>query len=91
HSTYLENWVEGGVIFGSAMIVAALIYLRHLAHMAAQPARPAVPTAAACGVLALAAAHSLVDFSFEIEANVIILTIILAIGAAPFQRRSAAI
>jgi len=85
HSTYLENWVEGGLIFGSAMIVAAGLYLRRLRSIGP---RPKLPTAVAIGALVLAAVHSAVDFSFEIQANVFLLIIILAIGVAPFKQRA---
>jgi O-antigen ligase len=122
HSTYLENWVEGGVIFGSAMILAGLMYILRLRAIAGGllggggvPAgddpksgdakagdakagdakagdaeaslRPPLLTAAALGVLALAGGHALVDFSFEIEANVMILAMLLALGVTPLRRR----
>jgi O-antigen ligase len=103
HSSYLENWVEGGVIFGSAMILAGLLYLRRLravaggllggktAEGAAEGsaegfARPPALVAASLGVLVLAGLHGLVDFSFEIEANVMVLTMILALGVTPLRR-----
>lgn len=85
HSTYLENWVESGLIFGSAIILAALVYLRHIHRMTQ---RPQLPKAAALGALALAGVHSAVDFSFEIQANVILLVLLLALGVAPFKQRT---
>ena len=118
HSTYLENWVEGGVIFGSAMILAGLLYLRRLRRVAGgllggavhvqrddagpaaaplatppaaptaePPAQPPALVAASLGVLVLAGLHALVDFSFEIGANVMVLTMILALGVTPLRRR----
>ena len=86
HSTYLENWVESGLIFGSAIILAALLYLRHM-HRLTQ--RPKLPKAAALGAMVLAAVHSAFDFSFEIQANVFLLVLLLALGVAPFQQRTA--
>lgn len=102
HSTYLENWVEGGVIFGSAMLLAALAYLRRLwdvagwtkhrpdqmaANAPENAPHPPQLIAAALGVMTLAALHALVDFSFEIEANVMVLTILLALGVAPLRQK----
>lgn len=98
HSTYLENWVDAGLIFGSAMLLAGLAYLRRLwallprrdtAGTGGQPApRSPALAAAALGVFALAALHSLVDFSFEIEANVMVMIIILAVGVAPLRQKT---
>ena len=90
HSTYLENWVEGGLIFGSVPLVAAGIYVGRLRRALRLRRGHSVSSAAAAGVLTLAALHSLVDFSFEIEANVLILCLICAMGIAEQSRRKPA-
>jgi O-antigen ligase len=83
HSTYLELWVENGVIIGSLPIVAgfwAAMGLRRRAHNCHAPTRFAAR--AALGALALGAAHALFDFGLEILANQILLITILAAALA---------
>lgn len=83
HSTYLENWAEGGLVFGSAPLIAAAIVLARLwANYRRQPGHATAP-AVALGALTLAGLHALIDFSFEIEANLLLLLLLLAIGATP--------
>lgn len=84
HSTYLENWAEAGLIFGSAPLVAGLLALSALLGRwrRARGAARALP-AAALGALLLAALHSSVDFPFEMEANLMLLVAILGLALAP--------
>lgn len=82
HSTYLSLWSELGVIAGSVPLlliggfglVALRLYLTRRGDWTA-------PAAALCVIL-VAAIHSLVDFSLEMEANVFVFLAILAIGVA---------
>jgi O-antigen ligase len=82
HSTYLSLWAELGVIAGSIpllliggfAIVALRLYLIRRADWTA-------PAAAVC-IVVVAAIHSIVDFSLEMEANVFLFLAILAIGVA---------
>jgi O-antigen ligase len=83
HSTYLENWVEGGLIFGSVPVVLGAFYLLRLRAALQHRARQIAASAAAAGVFTLAALHSLADFSFEVEANVLLLCLICAMGVSP--------
>lgn len=87
HSTYFALWAEFGFIFGSLpLIIVLAVAIRLLA------ARPSGPRLAAIGVIVVAAVHSSVDFSLEIEAVafVFVAIVFLAIGAgigAAEQRR----
>lgn len=82
HSSYLENWAEGGLIFGSVPLAVGAIYARRLLVALRAGGRTAAASAAAAGVLSLALLHSLVDFPFEIEANLLLLCLICAMGVA---------
>ncbi|OEO28641.1 hypothetical protein VW23_004170 [Devosia insulae DS-56] len=87
HSTYFALWAEFGLIFGTLpLIIVVAAAIRLLA------ARPSGPRLAAIGVIVVAAVHSSVDFSLEIEAVafVFVAIVFLAIGAgigAAEQRR----
>lgn len=87
HSTYLENWAEGGLIFGSAPLLAGGLYLLRLRHAMRSRGPHIAASAAAAGVVALAAVHSLVDFSFEVEANLLLLCLICAMGISQLTVR----
>lgn len=82
HNSYLTLWAEMGLIFGSlpllALIAAAVTIVRRIARRTTDLAMPV----AALGVLCLGALHSLVDFSLEIPANVLVFLAVVAIGAA---------
>jgi len=82
HSTYLALWAELGIVAGSLplLIIAALV-LRLLPSLAGEPARR-TPVLAAIGVVVVAAVHSTVDFSLEIQANAQLLLAVLAIATA---------
>lgn len=82
HSTYLALWVEFGLVFGSLplfIIAAATIRLVTTRTNGAA----GVPQLAAIGVITVAAVHSTVDFSLEIEAAAFtfVAIVFLAIGA----------
>lgn len=87
HSTYLALWAELGVIFGSLpLFIVLAATVRLLAS------RPSGPRLAAIGVITVAAIHSTVDFSLEIEAVAFtfVAIVFLALGAgfgAADQRR----
>lgn len=87
HSTYLENWAEGGLIFGSAPLLAGGLYLLRLRHALRSRGPHIAASVAAAGVVALAAVHSLVDFSFEIEANLLLLCLVCAMGISQLTVR----
>ena len=97
HNTYLALWAEQGLIIGSIPVLltawAAVMIVQRLRRGKGDVAM----NAAALGVIALAAVHSLVDFSLEIPANVYAFLLItglamsgprerLATGVAPHGR-----
>lgn len=88
HSTYLANWFELGVLIGSIPILILMLTARHLWTKLATMQHDYFYLVAALSVLVIAALHSLVDFSFEMPANVILLVAILGMGLGlPADRR----
>ncbi|WP_176847244.1 O-antigen ligase family protein [Roseicitreum antarcticum] len=89
HNSYLTLWVELGLFFGSlpliALITAAGVIIQRILRQTTNLAMPA----AALGVLCLGAIHSLVDFSLEIPANLLVFLAVVAIGAAHWRKREA--
>jgi O-antigen ligase len=83
HSTYLSYWVETGLLVGSIPIVLGVLVAVRLATLLHRRTADVALPAAALAVLCLGALHSLVDFSLEMPANVILLITILALGVAP--------
>lgn len=83
HSTYLELWVENGLIVGSLPIVAgfwsAFLLLQRCSANGLAARRAAK---AALGALVLGGVHALFDFGLEILANQILLILLLAMGLA---------
>jgi O-antigen ligase len=81
HSTYLALWFELGLVAGSIpLAIVALLGARCAWSIADDSSR--VTSAAALGAIFVFAAHSLLDFSAEIEANAFLLVAIVALGAA---------
>jgi O-antigen ligase len=89
HSTYLALWFELGMIAGSVpLIIVTLIGLRCVGAISDDSDR--VISAAAIGTIVVFAAHSLLDFSAEIEANAFLFVAILALGAGGMRGHQAA-
>jgi len=79
HSTYLALWAEFGFLFGSLpLLIVLAAAIRLLAS------RLSGLCLAAIGVIVVAAVHSIVDFSLEIEAVafIFVAVVFLAIGAS---------
>lgn len=82
HSTYLALWTELGVIVGSIpLLLVALAGVDALRLYLGRRGDWTAP-AAAVAVIAVAAIHSVVDFSLEIEANALLFLAIIAVGVA---------
>lgn len=82
HNTYLALWVEYGLVFGSIpLLLVAIIVWRLIAGFIGASFVEA-PTLAAIGVILVAAIHSLVDFSLEIQGVTLLFVVILAAGFA---------
>lgn len=80
HNSYLALWSELGVIGGTLplLIIAAIVW-----RTAFAPGGSASDwrfRAMSLGCVAVAAVHSLADFSLEIQANAILFVIVLALG-----------
>lgn len=90
HNSYLMLWVELGLIAGSAPLIAlagaALRLIRTLRRAAGTDPDTGPAIAIALGALGLAATHSLLDFSFEIEANTVLLVVMIAMGLSQTKR-----
>ncbi|NBN78586.1 hypothetical protein GWI72_09930 [Microvirga tunisiensis] len=82
HSTYLTHWSELGLVFGSLPpLIVVLIGWTILSAYRASSQRP-VELCAPLGVIVVAAVHSTVDFSLEIQAVTFLFVTILGIGYA---------
>ena len=87
HNTYLELWVELGFILGSLPpILCAFIMLRLLRRGAVNQYSGYLAQAGVSAII-IAAIHSLVDFSLEIEANVFLFLVIVALGLGPNDQK----
>lgn len=83
HSTYLSLWAELGLVAGSIpLLLLAWIGLDALRLYFTRRSGDWTAPAAAVAVIGVAALHSVVDFSLEMEANVFMFLAILAVGVA---------
>ncbi len=80
HNSFLTNWAELGLVFGSIPIIAGLIVMRALFRSAQTATENRHMALLAIAVLVQTASHSLVDFSLEIQANVFVILTIIALG-----------
>lgn len=86
HSTYLANWLELGVLFGSLPILIVSVFLaKMLVQVLVKKIRKA-EASVAIGVIVIAAIHSLVDFSLEIQAVTMLFTALMAVGMSDTLR-----
>ena len=87
HSTYLALWAELGIVVGSIPVLLALMVGVRLVQIIRNREKDYALSVAALAALVTAAIHSLIDFSLEIQANVLLLLALTALGIA--RRRSA--
>jgi O-antigen ligase len=80
HSSYLSLWAEAGLVAGSLPLLAGLIAAAALARHARACLPGRALAIAGLGALVLAALHSTVDFSLEIQANLFLLAALVALG-----------
>lgn len=83
HNTYLELWVELGLVLGSLPPIICVVALLRLLKRGGENETTGYLAQAAVAAIVIAAIHSFVDFSLEIEANVFLFIVILALGLAP--------
>ena len=87
HSTYLALWFELGLVAGSIPVaIVALLVARTLGAL--KEKSNTIISLATIGVAVVFAAHSVIDFSAEIEANAFLLIVVLALGATGRGGRS---
>lgn len=87
HSTYLTHWSELGIVFGSVpILIVALIGFRLLQGRIGKGLRD-TEICAALAAIVIAAVHSIVDFSLEIEAVTFLFVTLLAMGVATAHER----
>lgn len=90
HNTYLDLWVELGLIAGSMPLVcvglAAIAAFRRYMRRGHDHMRSAV----AIGVMVQGAIHSLVDFGLETEANVLLFVVIMGLGLSRTRQKASA-
>jgi O-antigen ligase len=88
HSTYLSLWAELGVIAGSIpLLLLAWIGVDALRLYLGRRSGDWTAPAAAVAVTLVAALHSTVDFSLEMQANAFFLLAVLAVGIARTDTR----
>ena len=90
HSTYLTWWSEAGLLFGSLPIVSGLAAAVILVGMIRRRRTNYAVAVAGLATLLLLALHSIVDFSFEIQANVMFLAVILGLALGKLRRKAGA-
>ncbi|SEL10246.1 O-antigen ligase family protein [Pacificibacter marinus] len=86
HNSYLALWAEMGLIAGSAPILALGFAAVRLLRAARGAKEHKLAYAISLGALVLAAVHSLLDFSFEIEANTVLLIVLVAMGLSQTRK-----
>ncbi len=82
HSTYLALWAELGIVGGTLPLLLLLALGWRSARAYARSAANWAPGLAGIATLVVAALHSTVDFSLEIQANAYYLVAFLSLGAA---------
>jgi len=76
HNPYLTNWAELGLVFGSVPVALEIVSVFYLLKSGSKNRFSPL----AVSVFALAATHSLVDFSLEIQADMFLFLAIIAIA-----------
>lgn len=89
HSTYLTLWAELGLVFGSILPLIVLIFALEAFGLYRRRSADWAAPAAAVAVVLVGALHSIVDFSLEIQANVLLFLAIIALGIARPETRPA--
>ncbi len=86
HSTYLTWWIEAGLIMGSVpMLLLAAAFVSLVRTIRRRRTHYAVPVLGLAVILQMAL-HSLIDFSLEIQANLMMFVVILAIALGRLRR-----
>ena len=82
HNTYLEVFQGLGIVFGSMLIASIALLARRCAKGAMTRRENEMIPCVAAGVAVLVGAHSLVDFSLQIEGIAVTFMAVLGAGVA---------
>ena len=88
HNTYLTLWSELGLVAGSIPLAIIAILVWRTAFVSRVGATDSRFRSMSLGAVAVAAVHSLADFSLEIQANAILFVIVLALGLPVASEKS---
>jgi len=88
HSTYLMWWTETGLLIGAlpimALLAASVLLVRVIRRRRTNYAVAVMGLAA----ILLVALHSLIDFSFEIQANAMLFALLLGLSLGKLRRKA---
>lgn len=90
HNSYLTNWVEMGLLFGSLPLLMGVYLGIWLIRSIRRRTRFFTAPVAALAALAAASLHSILDFSLEIQGNTLLLLFLLGLSTARLNKAEAA-
>ena len=85
HNTYLEVFQGLGILFGLMLVASIALLARRCAKGAMTRQENEMIPCVAAGIAFLVGAHSLVDFSLQIEAIAVTFMAVLGAGVAQSQ------
>ena len=85
HNTYLEVFQGLGILFGSMLVASIVLLARRCVKAAMTRQENEMIPCVAAGIAFLVGAHSLVDFSLQIEAIAVTFMAVLGAGVAQSQ------
>lgn len=86
HSSYLAWWVEAGLIMGSVPMLLLAVAMVKLVRIIRRRRTNYAVSVLGLAVIVQMALHSLVDFSLEIQANLMLFVVILALALGRLRR-----
>ena len=89
HNTYLTLWSEVGLIVGTLPMIAVAVAAVKLVAIIRRRRTDYAVAAAGLGIIVQQALHATVDFSLEIQANLMLFIVILAMGLGRLRRKAA--
>lgn len=90
HNSYLTNWVEMGLFFGSLPLLIGLYLGIWLIRCIRRRTQFFAPPVAALAALAAASLHSILDFSLEFQGNTLLLIFLLGLSTARLRKAGSA-
>ncbi|WP_187393080.1 O-antigen ligase family protein [Maritimibacter fusiformis] len=88
HNSYLTLWSEMGLIVGTLPLIAVAVIAVKLVTIIRRRRTDYAVAAAGLGVIVQQALHATVDFSLEIQANLMLFIVILAMGLGRLRRKA---